>query len=158
MTRYDVCVAIAYIISFIAIRNKRAKNWLIIGAVSYVVSMAYQFSGLKFYRIFAGTCDSFVCILINFYGKYLWEKILWQLWKISVLVSILSVYGIIYNEFYYKLLIECVNWGLIGWVSGIIFFEKGYFPRRGKGIEVPFLTRAREIYEQKACFPHWWID
>lgn len=157
MTRYDVLIAVIYMISFIIANNKRAKNWIIAGAASYVVSMAYQILGFKFYSIFSIVCDSFICFLINFYGKYLWEKILWQLWKISVFVSALYIYGIIYNEFYHEFLIECVNWISVGWIFGLIFFERQVLSCQGNGLKYLLLTRARRIYTQKACFPHWWM-
>lgn len=87
----------ALFVGVVARRLPRAVLWVVLGGVSFVLSTAWARYDMPYPPWFTGMCDAFFCIGLHHYGKQKWESRLYNLFQLSVLLSIGQLIGFFRN-------------------------------------------------------------
>ncbi len=119
MNVWQLALLIGAVIAGILVwTDRRSVLWIIAGATSFVVSTAYQRSGMPGWPVATALCDATLCLLIYIGGRFQWELVLWRVWQTSVLISILYDYGLIPSRYAYVTALEVANWAALLVISG----------------------------------------
>lgn len=100
------------IVALITADNRRALGWLAIGVADFIVCALYQDSGATLvpYPMFVGLVDASVCLAIYTLGRYQLEIWLFRAFQLSVLFSVLRLFGVIETNYAYVAMLELANW------------------------------------------------
>lgn len=119
MSVWQLALLIGAISAGMLVRDdRRSLIWIIAGAASFIISTAYQRSGLPGWPVATALCDAALCLLIYVGGRFQWELVLWKVWQTSVLISILYVYNWIPSRYVYVTALEVANWCALIVISG----------------------------------------
>ncbi len=108
-------------------KDRRALGWIAAGAANFVITAAYQDAGLPHHPVFTAFADASVCLAIYFFGRYRWEMRLWNVFQMSVLISIMRFVGTIArpewvpyfpSNYTYIALLEACNWAALAVIGG----------------------------------------
>ena len=100
----------ALITIFISFKNMRGITWVLIAALNFILCTAFQRAGLPYHPGFVLFLDLSTCIVIDIYRKYQWELQIYNLFRISVIVSICRIFELPLTETFYTPLLEFINW------------------------------------------------
>lgn len=104
----------AAFVALVSWRLDRSLLWIAVGALSFVASTAWSRFGLPMPPLFTALCDAAVCFAIYVWAKQAWELLLCQLFRASVLISVVFVGFTIATKSgpspTYVALLEAVNW------------------------------------------------
>jgi hypothetical protein len=126
----------AALTALISINDRRALLWILVGVADFVLTTGYQRSGLTTppYPWVAGLADGCVCLALILSWKYRWEKYLFLIFQLSVLVSLLRIVGLIDTNYAYVTALEICNWLALLLIGGTHLLERvdvGTYPLRG---------------------------
>ena len=99
--------------SLVSCNVPRAWIWILVMAASFVFSTAYSRLGLPYYPFATMMADAGVCMAIFFIGKARWEFWLFNVFRLSVLISLVYILSntIGFKSHYvYVTALEAVNW------------------------------------------------
>lgn len=110
MNQYEVALLImALVTAFVARGLPRAWLWLSVGALSFIISATWWRLGLPYHPAATLACDSLVCLTIYSLAKEEFEIWLFNLFRLSVLISLLKLFGVINENLVYASALEGVN-------------------------------------------------
>lgn len=114
------------------LKNRRGLFWLICGSLASIISGIYScHDNLKYPEAISAICDMTICLLIYLFGEKRWEMVLYRLFQVSSLLSILALYHFLPDHFTYEVGLETVNWLAIGIILGINLTGKVQFDGYG---------------------------
>lgn len=111
MNSFQIALLIgATITALISSHLPRAWLWIGCGAVSFIASTAYARYGLPYPPAFTLACDAAVCLAIYGLAKEKWELLAYDVFRLSVLISLLHLFGAIESHWLYVVALELCNW------------------------------------------------
>jgi len=119
MNQYEVALLImALVTAFVARGLPRAWLWISVGALSFVVSATWWRLHLPYHPAATLVCDALVCLTIYSLAREEFEIWLFNLFRLSVLVSLLKLFGVIQENLIYAAALECVNFAALLLLGG----------------------------------------
>lgn len=111
MSEYQIALLIgAFVTALISWHLPRARLWITAGALSFVVSTAYARYGFPYPPAFTLACDAAVCLLVYARASEEWELRIYDAFRLSVLISLLRMLGLIETQWLYVVSLELCNW------------------------------------------------
>lgn len=152
----------AAFVALVSWRLDRSLLWIAVGALSFVASTAWSRFGWPMPPLFTACCDAAVCLTIYAYARQAWEMILYKLFLISIMISIVFVGFTIFPpkmapHAIYITLLEGVNWLALLLILGTAAMQRikahgGRSFRLGRRV---VLWAERTLFSPKT--PHrWW--
>lgn len=143
-------------------RLDRAVLWIATGAASFVISAMWEAHALPMPALFTACCDAVVCLLIYVFARQAWELLLYKLFLVSIMISIVFVGFTIFPpkiapHYLYVSLLEAVNWAALLLILGTAAMQR----IKANGGHPVRLGRRAVLRAQRALFapktPHrWW--
>lgn len=134
MNKFEVALLIAAAGTMFLTRSlPRAWLWIFVGFLSFLVSAVWWRLGLPHHPAATLVCDAAVCLSIYSLAKEEYEIWLYDIFRLSVLISLLKLFGIIHENLVYAAALECVNFAALlllggtGILAGTANDENGYF-------------------------------
>lgn len=125
MSEYQTALVIgALITALIAFRLPRAWRWIAAGAVSFVASTAYYRYGLLYYPAFTLVCDAAVCLSVYAFARERWEERIYNIFQLSVLISLLYMSNVIADHWLYIVSLELLNWAALLTIGGTAIWDR----------------------------------
>lgn len=93
--------------------NRRALAWIACGALSFALTLAWEYSELPYHAGICALADTAQCLLIYFFGRYKWELALYRVWQASILLGIMRFFGAITSQYVFVLSLELCNWAAL---------------------------------------------
>lgn len=119
MNQYEVALLIsAMVAAFLARGLPRAWLWIAIGALSFVVSATWWRLGMPYHPAATLACDAMVCLAVYSLAREEFEIWIFNLFRLSVLVSLLKLFGVIQENWIYAAALECVNFAALLLLGG----------------------------------------
>ena len=121
MDIFQISLVLAAVITALLVSNdRRALIWIGVAAANFIACTLYQDSGLTIppYPLFVGLMDATVCLALYIWGHLRWEMLLFRLFQLSVLISILRLSRIIDTNYVYVTALELVNWLALAVIGG----------------------------------------
>lgn len=163
MNEFQVALFLgAALVALIARRLDRSLLWIAAGAVSFIASTAWARYHLPMPALFTACCDAAVCFAIYVHAKQVWELLLYQLFRASVLISVVFVGFTIFAKSgpssTYIALLEAVNWIALLLILGTAAVQR----IEANGGAALYLGRDIVRWTRDALFapkrPHsWWL-
>ncbi|MDO6967005.1 hypothetical protein [Rhizobium alvei] len=126
MSVWQFYLAIGALVALaLSYRIPRAFLWVCAMALSFIASVAWQRSELPYYPAAVLAFDAMVCLLIDAFAKERWEAMLFNVYRISVGISILRLFSIIDNTTLYVVTLELCNWAALAVVIGTSLLRRG---------------------------------
>lgn len=129
MSNFQVALLIGA--AFVAVsswRLERSLLWIMAGAASFAASTAWSRYGLPMPPLFTACCDAAVCFAIYVGAKQVWELLLYQLFRASVLISVVFVGFTIATKTgphaAYVALLEAINWLALSLILGTAAMQR----------------------------------
>lgn len=125
MSEYQTALVIgALITAIIAFRLPRAWRWIAAGAASFVASTAYYRYGLPYYPAFTLVFDASVCLAVYAFAKERWEERIYNIFQLSVLISLLYMSNVIADHWLYIVCLELLNWVALLTIGGTAILDR----------------------------------
>ena len=125
MNEFQMALVIgALIAALIAFRLPRAWRWIAAGAASFVASTAYYRYGLPYYPAFTLVCDASVCLAVYAFAKERWEERIYNIFQLSVLISLLYMSNVIADHWLYVVSLELLNWAALLTIGGTAILDR----------------------------------
>lgn len=119
MNQYEVALLImALVTAFVARGLPRAWLWISVGALSFVVSATWWRLHLPYHPAATLVCDALVCLTIYSLAREEFEIWLFNLFRLSVLISLLKLFGAIHENWVYAASLESVNFAAMLLLGG----------------------------------------
>lgn len=155
-------IAGALFVALTSWRLDRSILWILAGAMSFVASALWERLSLPLPPLFTACCDAAVCLTIYAYARQAWELLLYKLFLISIMISIVFVGFTIFPpkmapHAIYITLLEGVNWLALLLILGTAAMQRikahgGRSFRLGRRV---VLWAERTLFSPKT--PHrWW--
>lgn len=105
-------LAAAIAAALLSWNNPRGLAWIAVAAVDFVLCAFYQAAepAVLPYPMFTGLVDATVCLVLYLVGRFRWEMWLFRIFQLSVLFSVLRLFGIIETTYLYVAMLELANW------------------------------------------------
>lgn len=100
----------AIITALISWHLPRARIWLLAGAASFIASTAYARFGLPHSPAFTLSCDAAVCLLVYALASEEWHLRIFDIFRLSTLVTLLHMFGVIETHYLWIVSLELLNW------------------------------------------------
>lgn len=121
----------AIITALLSRRLPRSHLWIAAGASSFVVSTAWWRYDMPYPPAFTLGLDAAVCLLIYFFGRERWEERIYQIFQLSVLVSLVYLAGPIeigtftihMSHWLYVVMLEICNWLALAVIGGTAILD-----------------------------------
>lgn len=133
MNKFEVALLIAAGATMVVTRSlPRAWLWIFLGFLSFLVSAVWWRLGLPHHPAATLVCDAAVCLSIYSLAQEKYEIWLYDVFRLSVLISLLKLFGIIHENLVYAAALECVNFAALlllggtGILAGTENDESGY--------------------------------
>lgn len=124
MDAFQSALLIGALVTMIAAWNlPHAALWITVAAVNFAAGSIYQHLGLPHHTFIVMMLDAFVCIAIYFMARENWELQLYNLYRLSVLISFLRLSGLISSNTMYVVALELVNWGVLALIGGTVLLN-----------------------------------
>lgn len=125
MSEYQLALAIGAIITaLVAFRLPRSWRWIMAGALSFSASTAYYRYGLPSYPAFTLICDATVCLSVYAFARERWEERIYNIFQLSVLISLLYMSNVIANHWLYVVVLELLNWAALLTIAGTAIWDR----------------------------------
>jgi len=125
MNEFQLALVIgAAITALISSRLPRAWLWIALGAASFALSTAYARFGLPHAPAFVLSCDAAICLFIYFCGKEVWEERIYNIYQLSVLISLLHMSNFIGEHWLWVVILEGLNWSALLLISGTAILDR----------------------------------
>lgn len=125
MNEFQLALVIgALITALISFRLPRAWRWIAAGAASFVASTAYYRYGLPYYPAFTLVCDASVCLAVYAFAKERWEERIYNIFQLSVLISLLYMSNVIADHWLYIVCLELLNWVALLTIGGTAIWDR----------------------------------
>lgn len=119
MNQYEAALLImALATAFVARGLPRAWLWITVGAISFVVSATWWRLNLPYHPAATLICDAFVCLTVYSLAREEFEIWLFNLFRLSVLISLLKLFGVVQENWVYAAALECVNFAALLLLGG----------------------------------------
>jgi len=119
MNQYEVTLLIsATVAAFLSRGLPRAWLWIASGALSFAVSAAWWRLGLPHHPAATLVCDAMVCFAVYSLAREEFEIWIFNLFRLSVLISLLKLFGVIQENWIYAAALECVNFAALLLLGG----------------------------------------
>ena len=100
----------AFITALISKNNIRGLVWISAAMLNFMLCIGYYELQLPHHPGFVLFLDLSLCIVIDIYRKYEWELQIYNLFRISVIVSICRIFELPLTETFYTPVLELINW------------------------------------------------
>jgi hypothetical protein len=117
-------IAIAAIVWNLAAHLPQARMWIVAGAMSFFASTIYVDAGLPYHPAFTLVCDACVCLSVYFLGKEEWEKRIYNVFQLSVLISIIRMSKLIDDSVVYAAALEICNLMALLFIGGTAIIDR----------------------------------
>lgn len=118
MSSFELALLIGLIVAALASwRDWRALVWLAAGAADYIITSMYFYANLPYHPAFTLLVDASVCAAIWFTWQQRWEKILYQVFLLSVAFDLLKFFNVMGSHAFATAL-EVANWLAILVIGG----------------------------------------
>ncbi len=108
----------AIIAALISYKLPRALLWMFLGGTVAVACDFYYAYGLPRPAAFTLASDALLCLSIHWFAKERWELRIFNIYQLSVLISLLRLPGVIASPYVYTLLLELLNWAALLFIAG----------------------------------------
>lgn len=88
----------------------RARWWTLAGFLSFFLSTAYARYGLPHSPAFTLACDAAVCLFVYSLANEEWHLRIFDIFRLSVLITLLHMFGIIGTHYLWVVSLELLNW------------------------------------------------
>lgn len=160
---YQAALAIGAIVAVtLAWRVPRAGVWIGAGALSFIVSSAWNDFHLPYAAAFGAFTNLAVCFALYAYAKLKWEMRVWNCFHLMIVIDLLYLSGWIYSHYDYAVALELANW-----LALLIIGAAGVAERLGYGPAWAFARRSRpgwagafhrRLYAQRSDPPFWQVS
>ncbi len=124
MDSFQFALLIGALVTTIAAwRLPHAALWVAVAAANFAAGSIYQHLGLPHHTFAVMMLDAGVCILIYFLAREVWEENLYNLYRLSVLISILRLSGVVDSNMLYVIALELVNWAILTLIGGTVLLN-----------------------------------
>jgi len=124
MDQFQTALAVgALIAAIVSNRLPRAVVWICAAAASFAVSALYEGAGLPYAAAFTLCCDAAVCYAVYSWASEEWELWLFNLFRASVLISIMHLLGLVGGHYVYVAALDVVNWLVLIVISGTAILD-----------------------------------
>lgn len=125
MSVWQFSLAIGALISaVVAMKLPRSSMWIAIMAGNFILCTVYARSGLSYPPAFTLALDTLTCLAIDYYAREKWELRLFNIYQISVLISVLRLFGIVDSKYIYVLSLELCNWLALLLIGGTAVLDR----------------------------------
>jgi hypothetical protein len=102
----------AVVAAVISADDRRALLWILAGAADFIITTAYQRSGITTppYPLVTGIADAVVCLALWWFWDRRWEKYLFLIFQLSVLISLFRLIRVIDTNYAYVTALEVCNY------------------------------------------------
>lgn len=100
-----------------------AALWILVAGVNFAAGSIYQHLGLPNHTFAVMMMDAAVCILTYFVAREVWETRLYNLYQLSVMISLLRLSGAIGSNTMYVVALELVNWAILALIGGTVMLN-----------------------------------
>lgn len=98
--------------------------WIAVATASFVTSAFYEATGLPHPAAITLLCDALVCIVIDWCAREKWETRIFQVFQMSVLISVLRLFEVVQSHELYILALELCNWSALLLITGTAILER----------------------------------
>jgi len=114
----------ALITAIISFHLPRAWRWIAAGFVSFAASTAYYRYGLPYSPAFTLVCDASVCLAVYAWARERWEERIYNIFQLSVLISLLYMSNVIADHWLYIVSLELLNWAALLTIGGTAIWDR----------------------------------
>lgn len=122
----------ACLAALVSFHLPRAWLWILLGAVSFVLSAIWQKAGLPYREGFGAATDFVIVLLIYRYAERRWELMVMNCFILMMLLDFLYITGAINSHFWLIVSLECANWLALFVITGAGITER---IRDGEGVD-----------------------
>lgn len=124
MDIFQIFLVVGAIVTLAAAwRLPNAALWIGVAAANFAIGSVWQHLGLPLHTFTVMMLDAGVCILIYFLAREVWEENLYNLYRLSVLISILRLSGVVDSNMLYVIALELVNWAILALIGGTVLLN-----------------------------------
>lgn len=142
--------------ALVSYRLPHAVLWICLAGADAVACDLYRSAELAYPAAFALASDALLCLAIHWLARERWELRLFNIYQLSVLISVLRLPSMIAPEYAYDMLQELCNWAALFLIAGTARLEglgaRGIFPR---GFWGAYIHRAYSHLRAPRSTPHW---
>jgi hypothetical protein len=120
MNEFQIALLIgAAITALISWRVPHALLWISLGAIDAAACDIWSAYDLAWPAAFTLGCDALLCLSIHWLAEERWELRTFNIYQLSVLISILKLPGVIESQYVYATITELLNWGVLLLIGGV---------------------------------------
>lgn len=157
MDEFQTALAVGAIITAgLSWHVPRALLWISLGALSFILSAAWQAHGLPYRDAFGAGTNVVICLALYSLAEKRWEMRVWNCFHAMILLDFLHMGGLINSNFWLIVSLEVANWtalliigtaGIMEWAGVRNAFGLSHSRRSG------YLYRA--LHEERLDPPFW---
>lgn len=146
----------AVITALISYNLPHALLWICLAGANVVVCDIFYSYDLPYPAAFTLAADALLCLLIHWLATEKWEIGIYIIYCISVLVSVLKLWGALPSDYIYRTLLECINWAALFLITGTAILGKvgasgSFFSYNWRG----YVWGAYHYLRRPRKTPHW---
>lgn len=119
MNEFQIALLIgAAITVLISWKIPHSLLWVCLGAADAAACDLWYSYGLVYPAAFTLAADALLCLTIDWLANERWEFKIFNLYRLSVLISVFNMLGIIASGYVYATMLELIDWAVLLQIGG----------------------------------------